>query len=89
MYVHLGRGNLVRSKDIIGIFSLEDEANDFVALRDVGGNSYVKEDLTEGGTSYSVVLTSDRMYFSGISALTLQKRMNDKSVTGTGGYDER
>lgn len=36
MYVHLGRGNLVRSKDIIGIFSLEDEANDFVALRDVG-----------------------------------------------------
>lgn len=61
----------------------------FSGLRNAGGDIYVKEDLTEGGTSYSVVLTSDKIYFSGISALTLQKRMNDKSVTSTGGYDER
>ena len=47
------------------------------------------EDLSEDGTVDSVILTKDKIYLSAISALTLQKRINQNLIYNNGGNNGR
>ena len=86
MYVSIGGGCLIRTAEIIGIFSVE-EGNNIVniKLKDKENENYKVEDISENGTVDSIVLTDKKIFLSGISASTLQKRINKNTVYCNGG----
>ncbi|MBQ8920421.1 MAG: DUF370 domain-containing protein [Acidaminococcaceae bacterium] len=89
MYVHLGRGCMLQSFQIIGIFSVGEDKNFYRNLKNDKGRFYEVEDLSEDGTVDSVILTKDKIYLSAISALTLQKRINQNLIYNNGGNNGR
>lgn len=86
MYVNIGGGCLVRTAEIIGIFSVK-EGNNIVniKLKNKQDENYEVEDISENGTVDSIVLTDKKIFLSGISASTLQKRINQNTVYCNGG----
>ena len=85
MYVHLGGGCLIRAAEIIGIFSVKENKEFYKVLKNEKGEYYNAENLSGDGMIDSVVLTEDKIYLSGISALTLQKRINENLIYYNGG----
>ena len=85
MYVHLGGGCLIRTAEIIGIFSAKDNKEFYKALKNKEGNYYETEDLSEGGVVDSIILSKEKIYLSAISASTLQKRINQNLIYDNGG----
>lgn len=86
MYVHLGGGCLIRTAEIIGIFSAKDYHNSFYkALKNNKNEFYEVEDLSEDNIIDSIILTEEKIYLSGISSLTLQKRINQNIIYHNGG----
>ena len=85
MYVHLGGGCLVRTAEIIGIFSAKDNKDFYKSLKNKDGRYYEAEDLSEGGVIDSIILSQEKIYLSGISASTLQKRINQNIIYHNGG----
>ena len=84
MYVHLGRGCLIRTEEIIGIFSAKN--NEFYkSLKNRNNEFYEVEDLSEDKIIDSVILTEKKIYLSGISSTTLQKRINQNIIYYNGG----
>lgn len=69
MFLHLGSGYSVRSKDIIAIF-------DYSLFEDKLQNRKITSCLEDSRESVkSVVLTDREIYLSAISSLTLNKRV--------------
>jgi hypothetical protein len=86
MYVNIGGGCLVRTVEIIGIFAAKDGNNQFnIKLKNKINEIYEVEDITEKGMVDSIVLTDKKIFLSGISASTLQKRINQNTVYYNGG----
>lgn len=85
MYVHLGRGRIIRVSEIIGIFTVKENKDFYKRLKNKKGECYETENLSEYGVVDSVILTGDKMYLSSISALTLQKRINQILIYHNGG----
>ena len=85
MYVHLGRGCLVRTAEIIGIFSAKDNKDFYKSLKNKDGRYYEAEDLSEGGVIDSIILSQEKIYLSAISASTLQNRINQNLIYHNGG----
>ena len=91
MFVHLGGRCLIRTDEIIAIFSVKNNVNKnfFKELKNVEGNSYIIEDLTEETAADSIILTKEKIYLSAISATTLQKRVNENLIYNNGGNNGR
>lgn len=91
MFVHLGGRCLIRTDEIIAIFSVKNNVNKifFKELKNVEGNSYKIEDLTEETAADSIILTKEKIYLSAISATTLQKRVNENLIYNNGGNNGR
>lgn len=85
MYVHLGGGCLVRTAEIIGIFSAKDNKDFYKSLKNKDGRYYEAEDLSEDGVIDSIILSQEKIYLSAISASTLQKRINQNLIYHNGG----
>ena len=85
MSVHLGGGCLVRTAEIIGIFSAKDNKDFYKSLKNKDGRYYEAEDLSEGGVIDSIILSQEKIYLSAISASTLQKRINQNLIYHNGG----
>ena len=86
MYVNIGGGCLVRAVEIIGIFPAKVGNNHFnINLKNKRNENYEVEDISENGTVDSIVMTDKKIFLSGISALTLQKRINQNMVHHNGG----
>lgn len=91
MFVHLGGRCLIHTDEIIAIFSVKNNLNKifFKELKNVEGNSYKIEDLTEETAADSIILTKEKIYLSAISATTLQKRVNENLIYNNGGNNGR
>ncbi len=85
MYVHLGKGCLIRTEEIIGIFSVKENKELYKRLKNKNGCCYEAEDISENSEIDCIILTEDRIYLSGISASTLQKRINQNLIYNNGG----
>ncbi|MER2139254.1 MAG: extracellular matrix/biofilm biosynthesis regulator RemA family protein [Succiniclasticum sp.] len=86
MYVSIGGGCLVRTAEIIGIFAAKGGNNILnIKLKNRRDDNYEVEDISENGMIGSIVLTDKKIFLSGISASTLQKRINQNTVYYNGG----
>lgn len=85
MYAHLGGGCLVRATEIVGIFPAKDNHDFYKKLKNKQGKCYEVEDLSENGMVDSIILTENKIYLSAVSALTLQKRINQNLIYNIGG----
>lgn len=89
MYVNIGGGCLVRTVEIIGIFAAKDGNNQFnIKLKNKRHENYEVEDISENGTVDSIVLTDKKIFLSGISASTLQRRINQNIIYYSGGNND-
>ena len=89
MFVHLGGNCLIKTADIIGIFSAKEYSKDFFkTLRNRFNNFCEIEDLSEGNNIDSIILTEKKIYLSVISSSTLQKRINQNIVYNNGGNND-
>ena len=79
MYLHLGEETVVRMKDIIGIFDIENTSigkhtRDFLTASEKGGRVVtVSYEMPK-----SFVVCDEKVYISQISAATLKKRAGGK-----------
>ncbi len=85
MYVHIGGGCVIRAAEIIGIFSVRDNKDFYISLKNKDGGYYEAEDLSEGSVVDSIVLLQGKIYLSAVSASTLQKRINQNLIYNNGG----
>ena len=75
MYIHIGNGYILHSESIIGLFdidisTIERKMRDFLAVMQREGLVVdIAEDLPK-----SFIVTSDRVYISGISTGILRQR---------------
>ena len=89
MYVNIGGGCLVRTAEIIGIFAAKDGNNQFnIKLKNKRHENYEVEDISENGTVDSIVLTDKKIFLSGISTSTLQRRINQNIIYYSGGNND-
>ena len=65
MYLHLGADCMIKNTDITAIYI------------SVNKDKYKIIDLSENGECSSCILTTDTLYLSGISALTLKRRAEE------------
>jgi len=74
MFLHIGNSRVVSLQEIIGIFNLEIKNNQVNTqfLESSPGEKINKE---EEKALNSFVITKDKVYYSPISPLTLQKRI--------------
>ena len=86
MYVSIGGGCLVRTAEIIGIFAAKGGNIILnIKLKNRRDDNYEVEDISEKGMVNSIILTDKKIFLSGISASTLQKRINQNTVYYNGG----
>ena len=75
MYLHLGADCVVKSSDIVGIFSLLDKkANIYEEFVRPNLGQYKVVDLSGDIFPSSCIVTKDTLYLSGISPGTLKRR---------------
>lgn len=83
MYLHLGVDCMVKNSEIIAIFNLNHPQSlvydEYVKKY---GERYHIVDASGGEGYYSCVLTSDTMYLSSISSITLKKRAESGFLDG-------
>ena len=89
MYVNLGRGCIIQSGRIIGIFCAGEYKDFYKTVKNGKGEPYKVEDLSEDGETDSIIFTEETIYLSPISALTLQKRINKNIIFNNGGNNDR
>jgi len=87
MYVHLGAGTSVSTRNIVGVFDLENSTLSKTTRNFLKGaeDSFCVTDVCEGMPKTFVVWEKNgevRVYISMISSATLQKRMRNVSFTG-------
>ena len=74
MFLHIGNSRVVSLEDLIGIFNLEikhNQVNTQFLESNYRNNIHQKEEKTAN----SFVITKEKIYYSPISPLTLQKRI--------------
>lgn len=82
MYLHLGQNTVINSKEVIGVFDL-DTATVSKRTRDYLSKCEKKGQITlvSGEIPLSFVVCKkgkeSKVYFSSVSSVTLQKRIND------------
>ena len=69
MYLHLGADCMIKNTDIIAIFNIRDQQSEIY-------DNYISVNK-ENGECSSCILTTDTLYLSGISALTLKRRAEE------------
>ncbi|MFB5663527.1 extracellular matrix regulator RemB [Alteribacillus sp. HJP-4] len=74
MFIHLGGDTVIRSKDVITI--VDSDSHDSSSITRQFLSAQQKENIMEisADLTKSVVVTSDRVYLSPISSLTLKRR---------------
>jgi len=78
MYLHLGADCVVKSSEIVGIFSLLDKkANIYEEFVRPNLGKYNIIDLTGGILPSSCIVTRDTLYLSSISPGTLKRRKEE------------
>ena len=86
MYLHLGADCMIKNTDIIAIFNIRDQQSEiYDNYISVNKDKYKIIDLSEKIGTYetsiqpcsSCILTTDTLYLSGISALTLKRRAEE------------
>ena len=78
MYLHLGADCVVKSSDIVGIFSLLDKkANIYEEFVRLNLGKYKVVDLSGDIFPSSCIVTKDTLYLSGISPGTLKRRKEE------------
>ena len=78
MYLHLGADCVVKSSDIVGIFSLLDKkANIYEEFVRPNLGKYIIVDLSGDIFPSSCIVTKDTLYLSGISPGTLKRRKEE------------
>ena len=86
MYIHLGQEKVINSKDVIGIFDIENTTiskNTRIFLNKAEKKSEVVNVSYELPKSFTVCAGKDKkqtVYISQISSSTLNKRSIDKSL---------
>ncbi len=86
MFLHLGDGNMIPSKEVVLIGDLENTTfskitQEFMKISDEEG--FIVD--FSGGDPRSFVLTGETIYLSMISSKTLAKRV-DRFIEENGGY---
>jgi regulator of extracellular matrix RemA (YlzA/DUF370 family) len=86
MFLHLGDGNMIPSKEVVLIGDLENTTSskitqEFMKISDEEG--FIVD--FSGGDPRSFVLTGETIYLSMISSKTLAKRV-DRFIEENGGY---
>lgn len=79
MFLHIGKSHVVYLKDIIGIFNLEiknNQVNNQFLESSLG--TKITEEEKENNSSF--VITAQKVFYSPISSLTLQKRTGKSRV---------
>lgn len=82
MFIHIGGTTVIRTREIVAIFSVDIEAASPVTaayLRNVREAGRVH--VIDANETKSIVVTKDRVYYSPISALTLKRRSHDTAQT--------
>ncbi len=77
MFLHLGGEKSVLKKQIIGIFDYDliKKSRITKEFMDIAINENLIEQKKNGNKIKSFILTTDKIYFSPISSVTLQKRV--------------
>ena len=77
MFLHIGNSRVVSLQEIIGIFNLELKN---VQINNQFLESFPSEELTkeEEELCNTFIITKDKVFYSPISPLTLQKRIEKK-----------
>ena len=75
MYIHLGGDKLIQTKDLIAIFDLSIETSS-KQTKDYlyHAKQSKKTDRIGSEESKSIVITTDKIYYSPVSSSTLKKR---------------
>ncbi|MGI6307654.1 MAG: extracellular matrix regulator RemB [Dethiobacteria bacterium] len=74
MFLHIGNSRVVHLQEIIGIFNLEIKDNQ-VNTQFLESSSGDQISAKEKEKNNSFVITTDKVFYSPISSLTLQKRI--------------
>ncbi|MBB5174788.1 extracellular matrix regulator RemB [Texcoconibacillus texcoconensis] len=81
MFVHIGSDTVIRSRDIVAILESQNQGSTQVNQDFVNSYSEEKDDrieVTEDETK-SVVVTTEKVYMSPISSMTLKRRAEQAS----------
>ena len=74
MFLHIGNSRVVKMEEIIGIFNVELKNNQ-VNMQFLESSEKDKVNKEEEKEANSFIVTPDKVYYSNISPLTLQKRI--------------
>ena len=79
LYIHLGEDVVIRASDVVAILEWHptDELNDYI-------EHFKKEDKLidiSDNDKKSLVITTDKLYLSPLSSLTLKRRALDETAT--------
>ena len=74
MFLHIGNSRVVKMEEIIGIFNVELKNNQ-VNMQFLESSEKDKVSKEEEKEANSFIVTPDKVYYSNISPLTLQKRI--------------
>ncbi|MGI5823151.1 MAG: extracellular matrix regulator RemB [Dethiobacteria bacterium] len=74
MFLHIGNSRVVHLQDIVGIFNLEIKENQ-VNTQFLESNCREQAGAAENEKNNAFVITTDKVFYSPISSLTLQKRI--------------
>jgi hypothetical protein len=77
VFLHLGGGQVILNKDIIGIFNynLVNKSRDTKEFIEIITDEQSAEKISKDKKCKSFIVTNDKIFLSPISSLTLQKRV--------------
>lgn len=79
MFLHIGNSRVVSLDEIVGIFNMDLKEN-ATTLQFLESNSTGKSSSQEREANNAFIVTTEKIYYSPISPLTLQRRVEKKQV---------
>ncbi|WP_079474465.1 extracellular matrix regulator RemB [Marinococcus halophilus] len=74
MFIHLGDGTVIRSKDVIAILDSNSQNSSSITRQFLQAVESDDKEQIADSEAKSVVVTEEKVYFSPISSLTLKRR---------------
>ena len=74
MFIHLGDGTVIRSKDVIAILDSNSQGSSSITRQFMQAVENDDKEQIADSEAKSVVVTKEKVYFSPISSLTLKRR---------------
>ncbi|MDZ5782506.1 MULTISPECIES: extracellular matrix regulator RemB [Marinococcus] len=74
MFIHLGDGTVIRSKDVIAILDSNSQDSSSITRQFLQAVENDDKEQIADSEAKSVVVTKEKVYFSPISSLTLKRR---------------